>query len=588
MSEKSCGECHMTERGASGRPVRVLVFAPGLIPSVTIVVLRPLIALEKGGEVAIRLRIGSGSVFSGPDMKWCDVAVFCRTCELDDLTYLYKLKRLGKKVIYEIDDNFEEISLGTSVGAHHRAFHRLHAVRRFVSISDLVRVYSKPMRVLAEEQGADVRLLRSYFDADLIKDEAEPKRGSKVKIAYPTGRIDDPRLEQLFYEALRRTLIKYRDRVEVHLWRKTCPEQLAGLQGVVLHTAGNRYEAFIREFYGQGYDIGLAPLIDEPFFRSKTNVKYRDFGGCGVAGIYSDMPPYSDCVVNGRSGILTPNTVEAWEEAIDRLVQNEPLRGSIVKEARQDVTENYSFASTVESYRHAIREVINKPAKPCNWLYYEKHGTVASFVLSAASPSSLNDESSGLARLKQFQVAAQMLRVPYHPTDLQPEHLVTIHAIQNEPTMVVFVVDSIKDLEASEMWFPQCRSIILDVSTCGAPVDEFCRVYERLNVRVPVSLIVSREQTELLLFAKRMNIPCRTVCPTLSVIESRFSLNGYEAAYLDVLERHIHHNGALPHSRLRRVVTRMYRRMSRLVDSSTGRLKRGWFLVQWRSGRRPL
>ena len=374
----------------------------------------------------------------------------------------------------------------------------------------------------------------------------------------------------------------------MNLWRKTCPGQLAGLQGVVLHAGVDGYEAFVREFYGQGYDIGLAPLLDEPFFQSKSNNKYREFGGCGVAGIYSDMPPYSDCVINGRSGILAANTVEAWEEAIDMLVQNEAQRGSIAKVAWQDVTENYSFASAVESYRNCIREVVKKQAKPCDWLYYDKHGAVASYVVSAASSPSVNYESSNLARVKQFQVAARMLRVPYRPTDVQPEHLVAIHAIQNESTMVIFAVDSIKDLEASEMYFPRCRSIILDVSAFGAPAEEFCRVYGRLNVRVPVSLLVSSEQTEMLLFARRMNIPCRTVCPTLSVFESRFSLNGYCAAYMDLLEKHIRYNGTFQQSRLRWVVTRIYRRISGLFDSSVGRLKRVWLLIQWRLGRRPL
>ena len=384
----------MAEGWEHGSPMKVLVFAPGLIPSVVIGVLRPLVALERSGEVSLRLRFGSVPAFSGSDMKWCDVAVFCRSSEMTDLNYLYQLKRLGKKIIYEIDDNFEEIPLNTAVGVHHRAFHRLHAFRRFISISDLVRVYSERMRVRAEAYGADVWLVRSYFDADILKHEAEPRKSSKVRIAYPTGRMDDPRLEQLLYGALRRVLIKHRERIEVNLWRKTCPGQLAGLQGAVLHAGVDGYEAFVREFYGQGYDIGLAPLLDEPFFQSKSNNKYREFGGCGVAGIYSDMPPYSDCVINGRSGILAANTVEAWEEAIDMLVQNEAQRGSIAKVAWQDVTENYSFASAVESYRNCIREVVKKQAKPCDWLYYDKHGAVASYVVSAASSPSVNYESS--------------------------------------------------------------------------------------------------------------------------------------------------------------------------------------------------
>ena len=90
--------------------IKVLVFAPGLIPSVVIGVLKPLVALEILGEVSVRLRFSSVRIFADSDIEWCDVAVFCRNCEIGDLESLYQLNRLGKRVIYEVDDNFEEIS----------------------------------------------------------------------------------------------------------------------------------------------------------------------------------------------------------------------------------------------------------------------------------------------------------------------------------------------------------------------------------------------------------------------------------------------------------------------------------------------
>ena len=111
--------------------MNVLIILPGFIPSSIIGILRPLTSLESHGEINLRARPSRTSLFLYSDIDWCDIAVFCRNCETSDLMTLYELKRKGKKVVYEIDDNFQEISLNTDIGVYHRVFFRQHTLKRF-------------------------------------------------------------------------------------------------------------------------------------------------------------------------------------------------------------------------------------------------------------------------------------------------------------------------------------------------------------------------------------------------------------------------------------------------------------------------
>jgi glycosyltransferase involved in cell wall biosynthesis len=568
------------------KPIKVLAFVPGWIPSVVIGVLKPLVALEKRGEVTLKLRISSTPVLAQNAIKWCDVAVFSRNCEMSDLKWLYKLKALGKRVIYDVDDNFEEIPLNTSVGLYHRSFHRLHTLRRFFALADLTQVYSNRMLQRAEAHGADIRLVRCYFDSSIIKKQPLPRTGGTLKIAYPTGRIDDPRLEQMFFDALRVCLLRHPGEVELHLWRKTCPPQLRGIGGVVLNPLVSNYESFVKAFYAKGFDIGLAPLLDEPFFRSKTNNKYREYGGCGIAGIYSDMPPYSDSIVDGKTGLLVANTVEAWSDAIAKLIVDAALRNEIAHSARQDVATNYPFEKAVESFRTALREATGKPAKPCDWQYDDKLVLWASFV-DSTSPTATDAVDAQMSRVNCFVDAVNALKGRAFPKT-NARLMLSTPFIAKRSNVVLFIINSLSDLESAAISFPLCNSIILDISQLDADAEAFRTAYEAINVQVPATLLIPTGQPYILAVAEALSIPYLLATPKLRPIDNDFTLNGYSAVYLDGVERHIRYGSLSKQSRLRKAMAAVRRRLSSNFELYSGRVRRAWLLLSWMMGMRPL
>lgn len=115
------------------------------------------------------------------------------------------------------------------------------------------------------------------------------------------------------------------------------------------------YQEFIRFKISRGWSLGLAPLLDSPFNASKTNNKFREYGG-DIPGLYSDVLPNNDCVEHGVTG-LTGNDVESWVGSIIYAADNPGLGRSISRSAMRYVREHYSHRAIAPSWLAVIRSV---------------------------------------------------------------------------------------------------------------------------------------------------------------------------------------------------------------------------------------
>jgi hypothetical protein len=82
-------------------------------------------------------------------------------------------------------------------------------------------------------------------------------------------------------------------------------------------------------------DLGLAPLLDTPFNRSRAPVKFFDITRTGAAGIYSQGPTFGGVVRNGVNGLILPNDPREWAAAIVRLLRTPTERQSLAAQAQQ-------------------------------------------------------------------------------------------------------------------------------------------------------------------------------------------------------------------------------------------------------------
>jgi len=328
---------------------------PSYIASCQINVVKPLQALHNAGRIKFRHVLESKANLAS--IRWADVIVFCRNTEPGYGHFLSEAIGRKKPIIYDIDDSFWDISERTDpeLARYHLQPLRLRQFEQYISHASLVRVYSPLLKGKIDHINQNVRIYHSGFDFKLVPNSGGPDQqqhnrnqssaqcdddtNRAISIVYATSRIVDDQYK-IFLPALSDFLKANQGRVKFTVWGCS-PGELLNLPGVSARKLTTRYDDFLRAFSRAGFHIGLAPLQDTEFNRSKNNTKFRDYGACRIAGIYSNLDVYGSSVVHEQNGLLVSNKYEDWLEALNRLTFEPELRRRIIARAYDDVFNGY-------------------------------------------------------------------------------------------------------------------------------------------------------------------------------------------------------------------------------------------------------
>jgi len=76
------------------------------------------------------------------------------------------------------------------------------------------------------------------------------------------------------------------------------------------------------------FDIAVAPSADIPFNRAKTWLRALEMGAMGIPVVAANRLPYSDYVIDGKTGYLV-NTPEEWRSRLNDLIHDEAMRAEM-------------------------------------------------------------------------------------------------------------------------------------------------------------------------------------------------------------------------------------------------------------------
>lgn len=117
------------------------------------------------------------------------------------------------------------------------------------------------------------------------------------------------------------------------------------------------WEAKLIKYYaGIDFDIGLAPLEDTTFTRSKSYIKALEYGALGIPVIASAVGPYLDYVEDGVTGFLVRRESE-WVDRMRLLVEDSELRERMGAAAREKAT-RHTIAAGWPMWEKAYRQLM--------------------------------------------------------------------------------------------------------------------------------------------------------------------------------------------------------------------------------------
>lgn len=104
----------------------------------------------------------------------------------------------------------------------------------------------------------------------------------------------------------------------------------------------------------KNFDVAIAPLEEAEFNQCKSPLKYFDYAGCGLPGIFSDVVPYRGVVEHDVSGFLTANHADAWKNALRTMLSDSAVRNKIAKNAAEDTYSRHLMSDNIYQFAEAL------------------------------------------------------------------------------------------------------------------------------------------------------------------------------------------------------------------------------------------
>lgn len=117
------------------------------------------------------------------------------------------------------------------------------------------------------------------------------------------------------------------------------------------------FDKYAKQTNSFNLDIGLAPLHDNLFNRSKSNLRVLEYWADHVAVIASPVRPYSETIKNGVNGFLAKEKMD-WYKMMEKLILDEKLRNKFKEEGFKSLAKNWDAKKNAKNLYKTYSKII--------------------------------------------------------------------------------------------------------------------------------------------------------------------------------------------------------------------------------------
>lgn len=297
----------------------VLLTYRAMIPSVRWFAYEQLRVLDGQGRLSLRAR--EEKTLRAQDIAWADWVVLCRADTGFEDWLSKHCYALGRKLIYLLDDDLQNVPQGLSSSTYYRDPFVQRTRERILGRCDALLT---PSPQLAAQYDAGLPLTLMVEQPAMNRPGWRPRKDQRVHIGFCGSADRAADVESVLGGMLPKLMEKYGGRISVEFFGAQPP--VAKKLGLPCYPYTANAEAYYAQMASLGWDIGLAPLPESPFYQCKYYNKFVEYASYGIAGVYSALPPYRDVVRDGVDGLLCGNTPDAWLDSLTRLIEDDGLR----------------------------------------------------------------------------------------------------------------------------------------------------------------------------------------------------------------------------------------------------------------------
>jgi len=196
----------------------------------------------------------------------------------------------------------------------------------------------------------NIHVIPNCIDFDLW-DKAQPKPHDKIRVGWTGGCTHEGDLKMV-KDVLYFILDKHKD---VEVWINSGPPPAwEPHERLVLDSTWSTIDKYPQYLKGLAYDIGIAPLRDNYFNRSKSNLRYLEYAACKTPTIASNVEPFKSDFI----GYVVKSDDE-WLSYLEGFIQSKNLRQEIGRAAYKEVKEKLNLDTVTRRYAKLIEDIFN-------------------------------------------------------------------------------------------------------------------------------------------------------------------------------------------------------------------------------------
>jgi processive 1,2-diacylglycerol beta-glucosyltransferase len=283
------------------------------------------------------------------DVAWADVVWVQRSKEASGLQILEMARGMRKLTIFEIDDDFEHVPPENPTYDYVRRGPAA-IVRQCLETADVGAFSTLPLACVYQPYCSTQVLWPNVVDPDMWPMLPTIRDDESVIVGFsgsPTHNEDLRMIEPVLADLMN----EHRDLWFAHSGVWPGSVQLSLPHDRVLQFAIDMGPPYLSRITRM-FDVGLAPLTDNIFNRSKSGLRLLEHSWCYVPTVASDSPPYSDTGIPCRLA----STQEEWFRYLNELVSDGGARLTMRVAARKHVEEHCLISQNIWRWKHVLLE----------------------------------------------------------------------------------------------------------------------------------------------------------------------------------------------------------------------------------------
>lgn len=280
-------------------------------------------------------------------------------------------QKYGKPMFVETDDNYLDVPPWNEA---QRSFsptstHRYYATEA-MSWADGMFVTTPHLKELYSKQNENIHVIQNSLDFKGDRkfvgwDQVSPRKHKGIRIGWIGGRshFEDlmmvaPALKEILQRHPEVTLVLVNSAIKSSCKNMGIKYPFEGFANVHYADRGvaiNRYAQFMASF---GFDIGIAPLVDCNFNRSKSNLRWLEYSATKIPTVATDISHFSQTVRDGVDGILIKeNNLQAWASALETLISKQSFREEMGRQAYKRVKKDFNLKINSAKYLRLLKKL---------------------------------------------------------------------------------------------------------------------------------------------------------------------------------------------------------------------------------------